>query len=231
MSTAADHADSGLLVRGLAHELANAGNGLGVGVELLRMLLEAGEQAAARDALEQLVRSCERVNGIARGLRALSIAKDGLRLQTVPAPELSRRIEVSCRAAFRTDIDASLNMSTDPCERVAHCDPEATALAVRQLVDNALDFGARRIQLRLQQQSDTLHLQVIDDGHGVPPGIESRLFSMFVTSRRESGHVGLGLWHSAQMCWLQGIALRCEDPGPGTTTFALHIPTLPYTGG
>lgn len=229
MSTAVDHAHSGLLVRGLAHELANAGNGLGVGVELLRMLLEAGEQAAARDALEQLVRSCERVNGIARGLRALSIAKDGLRLQALPALVLLRRIEDNCRAAFGTATEGPLSVSADPGDRMAHCDPEATALAVRQLVDNALGFGARRIHLKVRQQSDTLHLQVIDDGCGVPSGIESRLFSMFVTSRREDGHVGLGLWHAAQMCWSQGIALRCEDPGPGTTTFALHIPAVPDT--
>lgn len=219
----ADDDDRTRLLRGLAHELANAGNGLGVSIELLRLLLDSGELAAARDALAQLMRGCQRVNGIAGALRAVSIDCGALRPQAVSCHALLQRLEHDCRpAAAAHGID--LGVTADSDDMRLHCDGQAVAMTLRQLVDNALGFAARRIRVDATRDGDAAVVRVTDDGHGVAPALRPRLFTMFVSSRRDDGHPGLGLWHAFQVCRAQGIDLDCLDPGPGATTFALRIP-------
>lgn len=220
---AVDEADPGHLFRTLAHELANAGNGMGVSLELLRMLLDSGDVAAARDALAPLMRGCQRVNGIAEGLRAVSTACDTLRPQALSCHGLLQRFDHDCRPQAATR-GVTLTVNADSDDTHVFCDGGAVLVTLRQLVDNALGFGAGRIHVAATRDVDAVIVRVIDDGPGIAPGLRPRLFSLFASGRRDEGHPGLGLWHAFQVCRAQGIELDCLNPGPGSTTFALRIP-------
>ena len=61
---------------------------------------------------------------------------------------------------------------------------------VKELVENALDAGARRIDIVLRDGGRTL-IQVTDDGCGMDPATLERAFEPFFTTKGEHG-LGLG---------------------------------------
>ena len=63
------------------------------------------------------------------------------------------------------------------------------------LIDNAIDAvnGEGTIRIRTCRSGDELIVEVIDDGPGVPPDLQSRLFEPFFTTKDVGKGTGLGL--------------------------------------
>jgi signal transduction histidine kinase len=64
---------------------------------------------------------------------------------------------------------------------------------VHNLIENALEAGARRVVIRTGHEPDSVSLEVSDDGRGIPPDDLSRVVVPFFTTRRGRGGTGLGL--------------------------------------
>jgi two-component system OmpR family sensor kinase len=67
---------------------------------------------------------------------------------------------------------------------------------VANLVENALKYGARA-RLRLSTHGGQCHLQIEDDGPGIPESLQSQVFNPFfrieASRNRQTGGTGLGL--------------------------------------
>lgn len=75
-------------------------------------------------------------------------------------------------------------------------DPLRVRQILRNLVSNALRHGGDTIRITGAVESDRLRVTVADDGDGVPPEMEPRLFTRFVHDADTAltvGSVGLGL--------------------------------------
>ncbi|MEX1126047.1 MAG: ATP-binding protein, partial [Acidimicrobiia bacterium] len=67
---------------------------------------------------------------------------------------------------------------------------------LRNLVSNAAKYGGAEIAVTAYSQGDTVVIEVIDDGPGVSPDVEERLFNRYVHEHGVAllqGSVGLGL--------------------------------------
>ena len=67
------------------------------------------------------------------------------------------------------------------------------SLVLGHLARNAEEAGARGIDVTAGTGPGGVILTVADDGGGIAPGNEDRLFDPFFTTRRESGGTGMGL--------------------------------------
>lgn len=80
--------------------------------------------------------------------------------------------------------------------------------AVRNLIDNAARYARHSIEVRLRAVDGTAHLDVSDDGPGIPEAERDRVFERFVrldASRdRDSGGSGLGLAITRQIARAHG---------------------------
>ncbi len=97
---------------------------------------------------------------------------------------------------------------------------------IRNLVANAIAHGGNHIRVITGSGGQHAHVLVADDGPGLSPGDEERVFEAFQRGGRTNGghgSVGLGLTISRHLAHLMGgdLTLARED---GWTTFRLVLP-------
>lgn len=98
---------------------------------------------------------------------------------------------------------------------------------VSHLIENALAFGAGKpIRIRLQATSEMARLTVRDEGIGIAPNDQSRIFERFerAVSNRSHGGFGLGLYICRTIVEaLEGTISVQSEPGRGST-FTVELP-------
>jgi signal transduction histidine kinase len=119
------------------------------------------------------------------------------------------------------------------CDVPAGLSALADELAVEQiltnLLRNAYRYGGSRVEIGVRRQGDRVLLVVIDDGAGVDPTIEERLFEPFVRGPgTRSDGAGLGLAVSYRLANAMDGTLSYERAESGGSRF---IVDLPATGG
>lgn len=70
---------------------------------------------------------------------------------------------------------------------------EGMAIVLRQLLRNAAEHGARHVTLSASAVEGGVTLDISDDGFGISPGNEAKVFEPFFTTHREAGGTGMGL--------------------------------------
>jgi signal transduction histidine kinase len=102
---------------------------------------------------------------------------------------------------------------------------------VLQLLSNAeqtmVDTGERgTIRISTHSLGDRIELRVADDGPGIDPAIQGRLFEPFFTTRESRHHVGMGLALCYGIVHEHGGSIRVESrPGQGAT-FVVELPVV-----
>ncbi len=99
------------------------------------------------------------------------------------------------------------------------------------LISNALRYVSRdgHIKLLAHRIGPHVHLSVRDDGPGIPPEYQSRIFQKFVQVKgQEAGGTGLGLAICKEIVRAHGGAIWVESsPGQGSTfTFTLPVASI-----
>ncbi len=223
-------AELGEVAAGLAHEIRNPLNAMGLNLELLEEQLKgaaAGRPGAPPPAeLAQAAR--QETSRLSRLLGDfLSYARPSP-LSPVPgdlnetageavaflAPEAERR---KIRLAF----------SPNPGGAPARLDPARVRQVVLNLVANALDAveaegaSAREVNVQVENAGANWRLAVTDCGPGVPPAKSADLFKLFVSTKPAG--TGLGLPIAERIVKAHGGALtltsRSGEPTRAEATF------------
>ncbi len=94
------------------------------------------------------------------------------------------------------------------------------------LIDNAADAmkGQGRLTLRTYRRDERVVVEVADDGPGIPPEVQPRIFDLFFTTKPTGSGTGLGLhiaYNSVVHKHRGQITLTSR---PGATTFQVVLP-------
>jgi signal transduction histidine kinase len=177
--------------------------------------------AAEADRLHAFV---ERVLQFTGGRTASASARSG--------PVDFERVLAGALEPLRERIAASgvaVRSSVDAAARTTVGDEGALVLAVRNLIQNALDHaeGARTIVVAVGVRDRHVAIAVADDGVGVPPSECARVFEPFVrgsqTRRRGSPGHGLGLAIVRDVARAHGGRASYEAGNPGSV-FTFTVP-------
>ncbi|MGE5283702.1 MAG: sensor histidine kinase [Actinomycetota bacterium] len=115
-------------------------------------------------------------------------------------------------------------------EGTIRADLRKLSLAVSNLVDNALKYGSEggRVTLSGRIEGDTCHIEVADDGPGIPaehlPRIFERFYRVDKGRSRELGGTGLGLSIAKHIVESHGGTIRVESRLGVGTRFTIRIP-------
>jgi signal transduction histidine kinase len=94
------------------------------------------------------------------------------------------------------------------------------------LIDNAVDAvkGSGKICIGTCREDDQLVVEIVDDGSGIPPEVQSRMFEPFFTTKSVGTGTGLGLVISNRIVGdRHGGEIEFESR-PGETRFKVRLP-------
>ncbi len=109
---------------------------------------------------------------------------------------------------------------------IVWADPVRIRQIVRNLVSNAIKHGGPSVGIHLEEVNDQTIITVSDNGEGLSPTIEERLFDRFVHDGNETlltGSVGLGLSIARALTKTMGGEIRFVRAS-GLTNFEVSLP-------
>lgn len=218
------------MIRMLVHDLNNIIQALGGGIDILRFLNRNMDTVDMELVDASMNRMRQLVNGILRYEKMTSveeIERKPLDLNAVAADAVSALADAAARKSHRL----AAALSPSPC--AVYGDRLLLQEAAFNLISNAVNYtpAGGRIAVRTKAAPGGCVLEVSDNGPGIAPGDQARIFRPFVRLRRE-GQVkgsGLGLYLVRTIAERHGgrIALA-GAPGKGAV-FTLFIPAPPPT--
>jgi len=180
----------------VAHDLRNPLSA--IALRVLAASRRAEVEPRVRDDLDKVAGQVARLNDIINGL--LEFARAGANPEPDASAELAEMLEAvlgDLRAAA-AEVGAELRVEPFPPTHLA-CTPGALTSVLANLVGNAVkyvgdDQRTPRIVVRVRDQGDRARVEVEDNGPGLPPGAEQRIFEPFrrLTQSSKPG-IGLGL--------------------------------------
>ncbi len=222
----------GRIAQGVAHELntplatiRTLAADMGVALATLRAQVPLGGDALVADLGESAALIREETGRLGRITHSLLAGGDLVRARIDGAVALSAVIERGCalvlsgaRRGTRVDVDASLDGI------VVIADPDRLVQVIVNLVQNAADAlrdksdGSIRIAAE-KEPDNRVAIRIDDDGVGIAPEIQSRLFEPFATTKPPGEGTGLGLYTSYMLVQAMHGTLVLE-PGPLSGTRA-----------
>lgn len=110
--------------------------------------------------------------------------------------------------------------------KTASLDPLQIERVLNNLLDNAFEAGADKVDLQAIATAQSLTIIVSDDGAGIPDAAVAHLFDAFKGSTKRGG-TGLGLHNSAEIIFAHRGSIELTATGQdaeGPTTFRIELP-------
>jgi signal transduction histidine kinase len=172
---------------------------------------------AARAELEATLRVADRLERTVADLLALARAGDLGTPRDVDLARLARDHAASWRPVFAR-AGRSLRLSVEP-SLPARVSPGGVAQALDVLLENAIEHGAGTTRLEAGVQGGRYRIAVTDEGPGVAPALEARIFERDVST---AGSTGIGLSLARALVEADGGRLVLARPRPAC--FEILIP-------
>ena len=186
------------LLTSISHDLRTPLSSILGSATSLKKYRRTLDDAAQEELVGTIQEESERLNRFIANLLDMTRLESGtieprtelVDLADVVGSALERAKEVLAKHDVRVDLATDLPM--------LKIDPVLFEQALFNLLDNAAKYTApgSQIQIHARRADGTVHLQILDEGDGIPPGDLERIFDKFyrvhATDRKRAG-TGLGL--------------------------------------
>jgi two-component system CheB/CheR fusion protein len=217
----------------LAHELRNPLAPIRTGLALMRMERDPDATERTRQMMERqlghMVRLVDELLDLSRVTRGtVHLEKERADLLAI----LGTAIEASRPVLDEAGVQLTLRLPEAPV--ILDADRTRIAQVVSNILNNAAKFTepGGRVELSAAVHGADVRVSVTDTGAGIPAGMLTQIFEMFVQVRdaRVGGQPGLGIGLTLvrRLVDLHGGRVWAESPGPGGgSTFHVTLPLAP----
>jgi C4-dicarboxylate-specific signal transduction histidine kinase len=217
----------GVLVSGVAHELNNPLQAILGTAELLER--QPGLSSAALDEIAFLKTQSGRAREIIRNLSRFSSQQSG-----PPSPVDLRDVVSEVVQLRRRDLDTSgilLDVETTSSRKVQANFTELEQVTLNFVINAQQSLEATpsvrgRILVRVSDAGRRVRLEVLDNGPGVDPADEPKLFQPFFTTKPVGKGTGLGLSVSYGIIDSYGGTIGYARNAWGGATFFFELPAV-----
>ncbi len=177
----------------------------------MRLRVEMMEENPDRDKLLQSLNEMQQMSEA-----ALAFVRQSGDLEATSVIDMGALVGSICDDL--AELDKPVKFTEPPYRLVLDARPVALTRAIRNLVENAVNYG-NEAQVELQDQGDAVSLLVRDQGPGIP---QDRMISVFEpffrldsSRNRETGGIGLGLSIARQIIINHGGKIQLNNCHPG----------------
>lgn len=205
------------LVQVLTHEIMNSLTPIASLAASAPALLEAGEHEELQTALAAMARRASHLQGFVERYRSVS-QPPAPTLADTPLLPLLQAVQRLIAPAWEA-AGGRVDIRIEPESLALRTDAAQLEQVLINLAQNALQACSGRPSPRLGieaalSRGARLRLTVADNGPGVAPGLESRIFTPFFTTRESGSGVGLAVVRQL-VHGLGGTVRHAKRPGGG----------------
>lgn len=206
----------------ISHEIKTPLAVIDASRQSLQRLLPTPE---VQQRLQRMQRGVERIDALVHELvsqREFEARHAGLRLETIDIRAWLRDVAETALGDAQTRLRLEATPALD-----ARIDPDLVAIAVNNLLHNALRHGQRETEITVTAEriGEWLRIGVESVGSPIPPDRRAAVFERFTAFGDRSGH-GVGLWACRSIARAHGGDAELEVTKRGNR-FALRLPVLP----
>ena len=214
------------LTGGVAHEIKNPLNAIGLRLELLRARLGEPDHELSGE-IEILSQEVLRLDRVVKTFLDFTRPVE-VHLQDIDLVVLAREVtEFVAPQARRANIEVNFSVPSETAgtnKAMLRGDSDLLKQAVLNLVTNAIDAMPKggQLQVKVDGAGDKLTLEISDTGSGIPPELRDKVFQLYFTTKLKGSGIGLAMTYRAVQLHNGTISFKSEA-GSGTT-FRLEFP-------
>ena len=187
----------------VSHELKSPLTAIRGAAELLQEA-EGGMTAAQREKfLANILKDTERAGQLLDRLRQLAKAENPMERGSVTLASIVEELQGRYN-------DLTVTFSGDDKLTIGIA-PDNAAIIFSNLTENAAHHGASAIRMEAERLGDEIVIRVADDGSGISPANQEKIFDLFFTTRRDAGGTGMGLGIIQAMLKAHGGRIRLKS--------------------
>lgn len=209
----------GYISAGMAHEIRNPLNSIGLYAQLLKGGLDDPERFEFLEKIEMEVR---RIDGILRKLMD-AVKRPRYHLQQVSLPKvIDSLLELFQSRAKLHGIKIEREYRTTPPQILADLTEVEQIFSnlIANSIEEMTDGGV--LTIILEQKDDNVHIDVTDTGKGIPHEDLQRIFDPFYTTK--SSGTGLGLSVVLRIIRTYNGKIEVKSEAGKGTTFSVSLP-------
>jgi len=216
----------------LAHELRNPLAPIRSGLQLLKFDHVSDEDAD--EALEIMERQISHLVHLVDDLLDVSRVTSGkiiLRRETIDLQSMIQSAVEMCRGNL---LEHGHQWTVEQPEQPIRIDGDAVRLTqvLTNVINNACKYtpDSGRISLSVREEEGQAIINIRDNGIGIPPELQSKVFEIFrqvePSLDRAQGGLGLGLTLCKRLVEMHGGTISAASPGTGEgSTITIFLPT------
>jgi signal transduction histidine kinase len=214
---------SSRLTRSVAHEVKNPINAIVLHLQLLQNKLEQADPDTRRH-MDIIGNEIHRLDRVVQVLVDFTRPRD-LRLEEVDMRSIMEEVAgLAAPDAERHGVQVTRELPEEPL--MVRVDADLVKQAVLNLVLNGVQAMAQGGTLTLAscREGDNIRTEVRDQGSGIPPEMQEKIFELYFTTKKEGSGIGLAQAYQIMQWHYGGVDFE-SVVGVGTT-FRLRLPAL-----
>jgi PAS domain S-box-containing protein len=214
----------------LAHELRNPLAPIKYAVAMMRMRKDAAVRTQAQDVVDRQVSLMARLIDDLLDLSRINRGMIHLQREPVALAALMEQAVETVRPMIAA-ANHQLEVTLPEADVMVDADPARIVQVIGNLLNNAAKYtrDGGRIRLSARRVDAQVVLEVADNGVGIPPQEQGKLFQMFTqlqhTASRAQGGLGIGLSLVKHLVELHGGSVAATSRGINQgTTLTVRLP-------
>ena len=230
-------ASLGRVAQGVAHELNTPLATIRTLAADMREAIRSlgGDEALQSDLAESAALIRDETGRLGRITNSLLIGGTLPRLRLDSSASLLPIVERARALVFAgvREGGPELEISDSVSDLAVVADRDRLLQVLVNLFQNAVDAnreaGGRRVWLSARRHGSDVEINIEDEGGGIHPDIEARLFEPFATTKPPGEGTGLGLYASYMLVQTMGGDLTIENRDRGGASARVRLPAGPQT--